>query len=70
MTMNAMPKAKTERLIVREIDSETLVYDRGRDAASCLAANGDVYVWLDHETHANLDAYADPARATATPFSD
>ena len=31
-----MPKAKTERLIVREIDGETLVYDRGRDAASCL----------------------------------
>jgi Coenzyme PQQ synthesis protein D (PqqD) len=32
----ALPKAKTKRLIVREIDSETLVYDRGRDAASCL----------------------------------
>ncbi len=31
-----MPRAKTERLIVREIDGETLVYDRGRDAASCL----------------------------------
>jgi hypothetical protein len=30
------PKAKTERLIVREIDGETLVYDRGRAAASCL----------------------------------
>jgi hypothetical protein len=36
MTTNPMPKAKTERLIVREIDSETLVYDRSRDAASCL----------------------------------
>jgi hypothetical protein len=31
-----LPKAKSERLIVREIDGETLVYDRGRDAASCL----------------------------------
>jgi hypothetical protein len=31
-----LPKAKTERLIVREIDGETLVYDRGRDTASCL----------------------------------
>jgi len=31
-----MPKAKTERLIVREIDGETLVYDPGRDAASFL----------------------------------
>jgi hypothetical protein len=31
-----LPKAKPDRLIVREIDGETLVYDRSRDAASCL----------------------------------
>ena len=31
MTTNPTPKAKTERLIVREIDSETLVYDLGRE---------------------------------------
>ena len=36
MTTNTTPKAKTERLIVREIDGETLVYDRSRAAASCL----------------------------------
>ena len=36
MTTNPKPKAKTERLIVREIDGETLIYDRSRDAASCL----------------------------------
>jgi Coenzyme PQQ synthesis protein D (PqqD) len=36
MTTNVQPKARTERLIVREIDGETLVYDRGRHAASCL----------------------------------
>jgi hypothetical protein len=36
MTTNQTPKAKTERLIVREIDGETLVYDRSRHAASCL----------------------------------
>ena len=36
LTANPMPKAKTERLIVREIDGETLVYDRSRDTASCL----------------------------------
>ena len=36
MTTNPLPKAKTERLIVREIDGETLVYDRSRAAASCL----------------------------------
>src|SRR5271170_1216933 len=33
---NPMPKAKTERLIVKEIDDETLIYDMGRHAASCL----------------------------------
>src|ERR1700691_2875817 len=32
--MTTNPKAKTERLIVKEIDDETLVYDHGR--ASCL----------------------------------
>jgi hypothetical protein len=36
MTTNSMPKAKTERMIVREIDGETLVYDQSCDAASCL----------------------------------
>jgi hypothetical protein len=36
MTTNLMPKAKTERLIVREIDGETLIYDRNRHTASCL----------------------------------
>jgi Coenzyme PQQ synthesis protein D (PqqD) len=36
MTTPPMPKAKTARLIVREIDGETLIYDRSRDAASCL----------------------------------
>jgi hypothetical protein len=34
MTTNPNPKAKTERLIVKVIDDETLVYDHGR--ASCL----------------------------------
>jgi Coenzyme PQQ synthesis protein D (PqqD) len=36
MTTNSMPKAKTERLIVREIDGETLVYDISRYGATCL----------------------------------
>ena len=36
MTTNPRPKAKAERLIVRELDGETLVYDRSRAAASCL----------------------------------
>jgi Coenzyme PQQ synthesis protein D (PqqD) len=34
--MTPMPRAKTERLIVREIDDETLIYDSSRHAASCL----------------------------------
>ena len=52
MTTPTMPKAKTKRLIVREIDGETLVYDRSRAAASCL--NEFVArVWrkCDGETH-------------------
>src|SRR5277367_7096402 len=36
MITNPLPKAKTERLIVKEIDDETLVYDMGRHAATCL----------------------------------
>jgi Coenzyme PQQ synthesis protein D (PqqD) len=36
MATGKAPKAKTEWLIVREIDGETLVYDRSRAAASCL----------------------------------
>ena len=36
MTTNPMPKAKTAHLIVREVHDETLVYDMGRHAATCL----------------------------------
>jgi hypothetical protein len=37
MTTNPMPKAKTEHLIVKVIDDETLIYDVSRHAASCLS---------------------------------
>jgi hypothetical protein len=51
MTTNLMPKAKTERLIVTQIDGETLVYDRARDAASCLNALAAKVWWqCDGET--------------------
>ena len=51
MTTNPMPKAKTERLIVTQIDGETLVYDRARDAASCLNALAAKVWWqCDGET--------------------
>ena len=36
MIMNPTPKAKTERLIVKVIDGETLVYEVSRHAATCL----------------------------------
>ena len=36
MATNPIPKAKTERLIIKEIDDETLVYDVSRHAATCL----------------------------------
>ena len=47
MTTNPMPRAKTERLIVRELDGETLVYDLSRDAASCSAELFAVRVWRE-----------------------
>src|SRR5271154_4401301 len=34
--MTTNPKAKTERLIVKKIDDETLVYEVSRHAATCL----------------------------------
>jgi hypothetical protein len=57
MTTNPMPKAKTERLIVREIDSETLVYDRGRDAASCLNEFA-ARVWRECDGETSVTAIA------------
>ena len=36
MKTNPVPKAKSARLIVREIDDETLVYDCARETATCL----------------------------------
>ena len=35
-TNSPMPKAKTAHLIVREFDDETLAYDMGSHAATCL----------------------------------
>ena len=52
-----MPKAKTERLIVREIDGETLVYDRGRDAASCLNEFA-ARVWRECDGETSVTAIA------------
>jgi hypothetical protein len=58
MTTNPMPKAKTERLIVREIDGETLVYDRGRDAASCLSEFA-ARVWRECDGETSVAEIAD-----------
>jgi hypothetical protein len=53
-----MPKAKTERLIVKVIDDETLVYDRGRDAASCLSEFA-ARVWRECDGETSVADIAD-----------
>ena len=53
MTTNPLPKAKTERLVVREIDGETLVYDRSRAAASCLNEFA-ARVWRDASSETSV----------------
>ena len=58
MTTNLMPKAKTERLIVTQIDGETLVYDRARDAASCLNALA-AKVWWQCDGKTSVAGIAD-----------
>ena len=58
MMTNPTPKAKTERLIVREIDGETLVYDRSRDAASCLNAFA-ASVWRECDGETSVAEIAD-----------
>ena len=50
MTTTPLPKAKTERLIVREIDGETLIYDLSRHAASCLDEFAEDWRACDGET--------------------
>jgi hypothetical protein len=57
MTTNPMPKAKTERLIVTQIEGETLVYDRARDAASCLNALA-AKVWWQCDGETSVDGIA------------
>jgi hypothetical protein len=57
MTTAPMPKAKTERLIVREIDGETLVYDRSRAAASCLNEFA-ARVWREWDGETSVAAIA------------
>ena len=57
MTTNPVPKAKTGRLIVREIDGETLVYDRSRDAASCLNEFA-ARVWREYDGETSVAAIA------------
>jgi hypothetical protein len=57
MTTPPMPKAKTERLIVREIDGETLVYDRSRYAASCLNEFA-AKVWRECDGETSIAAIA------------
>ena len=57
MTDLPLPKAKTGRLIVREIDGETLVYDRSRYAASCLNEFA-AKVWRECDGETSLAEFA------------
>src|ERR1700689_260070 len=54
--MTTNPKAKTERLIVKEIDDETLVYDHGR--ASCLNEFA-ARVWRECDGEKSVSEIAD-----------
>ena len=58
MTTSQTPKAKTEGLIVREIDGETLVYDRSRATASCLDEFA-TRVWRKCDGETSVAAIAD-----------
>ncbi len=61
MKANPLPKAKTERLSVREIDGETLVYDRSRDGASCLNEFA-ARVWRESDGETSVAAIAASVR--------
>jgi hypothetical protein len=57
MSTNPMPRAKTERLIVREIDGETLIYDRQRHTASCLNESA-ARVWRECDGETSVSEIA------------
>src|SRR5271169_1152379 len=56
--MTTNPKAKTERLIVKVIDDETLVYDVSRHSASCLTELA-AKVWRRCDGTTSVAAIAD-----------
>jgi hypothetical protein len=56
--MTTNPKAKTERLIVKAIDDETLVYDVSRHSASCLTELA-AKVWRRCDGTTSVAAIAD-----------
>lgn len=66
---SALPKARSTRLVVRELDSETLIYDRVSHKATCLNAFS-AQVWRlcdgNRTVHDITEALApaDPAEGT------
>src|SRR5271155_1507891 len=56
--MTTKPKTKTERLIVKAIDDETLVYDVSRHSASCLTELA-AKVWRRCDGTTSVAAIAD-----------
>jgi hypothetical protein len=61
MTTNRMPKAKTAHLIVKVIDDETLIYDMGRHAATCLNEFA-AKVWRECDGTTSVADIADAGR--------
>lgn len=56
--MKVSPVARTEALIVKEVDGETLVYDLKTDKAHCLNETAAL-VWKNCDGHSNVSEIAE-----------
>jgi hypothetical protein len=58
--LNQLPKARTEQLIVKEVDDEVLVYDLKTDQAHCLNKTAAI-VWRNCDGASTVDNIASSA---------
>lgn len=58
----ALPKARTENLIIKELPDEVLIYDRNTDKAHCLN-NSAALVWKQCDGETSIDAIASKIEA-------
>src|SRR5262245_30585528 len=56
-TSTRLPRARTENLVIRELDDETLVYDLERDQAHCLNHTAAL-VWQHCDGHTTAQQVA------------